>query len=328
MKFRAIVAGLSAASFGAAAPARAQCPTAVADGCQKAADLLNFVTPQLATAAVGGNPTLGQGGTLGGLGHFSIDIRGSVVNGQFPQLNNVGLSVSGAQRSAFTSKQQYIPFASIDAGVGLWRGISLGVTHVGGIDALVTMTYAPNWSSSGTSGQTSVTAPGGNAKFGYGARIGVLEESVITPGVSFAWVQRDLPTLSASGTVQASGANPGGTVALNDFSVNTSAWRITAAKSLVAFGFSLGFGQDKYDASSSLTATVATTGNPTGTQNVSFSTNRMNYFVGAYVNLLLFKLEAEFGLVKGQTASAPFNSFGSDPAASRSYLTLGLRFGR
>jgi hypothetical protein len=328
MRIRRIVLVLWVATLGAAAPARAQCPTAVADGCQKAADLLNFMTPQLATAVVGGNPTLGQGGALGGLGHFSIDIRGSVVNGQFPQLNNVGLSLTGAQRSAFTSKQQYIPFASVDAGVGLWRGFSLGVTHVGGIDALVTMTYAPSWNSGPGSSQTSITIPGGNEKFGYGVRLGVLEESVITPGVSFAWVQRDLPTLSATGSVQASGSNPGGTVALNDFTVNTSAWRITAAKSLVAFGFSLGFGQDKYDASTSLTATVAAPGNPTGTQQVNFSTNRMNYFVGAYVNLLLFKLEAEYGLVKGQTGSAPFNSFGSDPAASRNYFTLGLRFGR
>ena len=328
MKVRRFVTGLCAAAFGLAAPAYAQCPTAAADGCQKAVDLLNFMTPQLATAVVGGNPTLGQGGALGGLGHFSIDIRGSVVNGQFPQFNNVGLSLSGAQHSTFTSKQQYIPFASIDAGVGLWRGFSLGVTHVGGIDALVTMTYAPSWNSSTSSSQTSITIPGGSEKFGYGVRVGVLEESVITPGLSFAWAQRDLPVLSASSTLQASGSNPGGTVALNDFTVNTSAWRITAAKSFVVFGLSAGFGQDKYDAGSSLTATVATAGNPTGTQSVSFSMNRMNYFVGAYVNLFLFKLEAEYGQVTGGTAAAAFNSFGSDPATSRSYLTLGLRFGR
>lgn len=328
MNVRTLAAGLWAAAFAVAAPAHAQCPTATADGCQKAGDLLNFMMPQLATAVVGGNPTLGQGGALGGFGHFSIDIRGSVVNGQFPQLDNVGLSLSGAQHSAFTSKQQYIPFASIDAGVGLWRGISLGVTHVGGIDALVTMTYAPSWNSSTNSGQTSITVPGGSEKFGYGVRVGVLEESVITPGLSLSWVQRDLPALSGSSTVQASGSNPGGTVALNNLTVNTSAWRVTAAKSFVAFGLSAGLGQDKYDAGSSLTATVATAGNPTGTEHVSFSMNRMNYFVGAYLNLFLFKLEAEYGRVTGGTAAAAFNTFGSDPATSRSYLTLGLRFGR
>jgi hypothetical protein len=334
MKIRVIVAGLLVAAI--AAPAQAQCPTAAADGCQKAVDLLNFMTPQLATALVGGNPTLGQGGVLGGLGHFSIDIRASVVNGQLPQFNNVGLSTSGAQHSTFTSKQQYIPFPSVDAGIGLWRGLSLGVTHVGGVDALVTMTYIPNNIGQGdkttcagcsNSDQTNFTVTGGNEKFGYGFRLGLLEESVVTPGVSFAWVQRDLPILSLTSSVDASGSNPSGTIALNNFTINTSAWRITAAKSFLIFGISGGLGQDKYDASSSITATVTAPGNPSGTQAANLSMTRMNYFVGAYVNLFIFKLEGEYGQVTGGTVPAAFNSFGSDAATSRSYATLGLRFG-
>src|SRR5674476_357993 len=76
MKYRVIVAGILAVAI--AAPMQAQtCSTQTADACQKAVDLLNFMTPQLSTALVGGNPTLGQGGVLGGLGHFSIDIRAS-----------------------------------------------------------------------------------------------------------------------------------------------------------------------------------------------------------------------------------------------------------
>ena len=328
MKLRMIVAGLLATAAAIAAPAQAQCPTPVADGCQKAVDLLNFMTPQLSTALVGGNPTLGQGGVLGGLGHFSIDIRASAVNGQLPQFNNVGLSTAGAQRSTFTSKQQFVPFPSFDVGVGLWRGYSLGVTHIGGIDALVTATYIPTKiGSGGSSGSTNFTVSGSNPHFGYGVRIGLLEESVATPGVSFAWVQRDLPTLSLTGTIDASGSNPSGTIALNNFTVNTTAWRVTAAKSFLIFGISGGVGQDKYDANSSVTATVNAAGNPSGTQSAALSMTRMNYFVGAYMNLFVFKLEAEYGQVTGGTVPAALNSFGSDPATSRSYFTAGLRFG-
>src|SRR5271155_4117862 len=97
MRVRVIVCGLLATAI--AAPVQAQCPTPAADGCQKAVDLLNFMTPQLATSLVGGNPTLGQGGALGGLGHFSIDIRASGMNAQLPQGNNVGLSLTGAKAS-------------------------------------------------------------------------------------------------------------------------------------------------------------------------------------------------------------------------------------
>ncbi len=326
INFRVLAVGLMVTAV--VAPVRAQtsaCASGAAqDACQKAVSLLNFMTPQLSTALASGNPTLGEGGTLGGLGHFSVDIRASAVNGSLPQLTGVGLSVTGAQQSAFTSNNKLIPAASLDAGIGLWRGYSLGVTHVGGIDAIVTMTYLPNVNNGNGSGQTSFKVDGSNEKFGYGFRLGLLEESVVTPGVSFAWVKRDLPTVTLTGTVDPSGANPGGTLSLNNYAVNTQAWRVTAAKSLFIFGLSLGAGQDKYDASSTIVATAG--GNQSAPQLNTFAMTRTNYFVGAYVNLLILRLEGEFGEVTGGSVPTPFNTFGSDAAKSRSYFTLGLRF--
>jgi hypothetical protein len=327
MKLRVMVTGLLAAAI--AVPAQAQTSScasgATQDACQKAVDLLNFMTPQLSTALASGNPTLGQGGALGGLGHFSIDIRASAVNGSLPQASNVGFSPLGAQHSTFTSKNQYIPGVSLDAGVGLWRGISLGVTHVGGIDGIVTMTYLPNISTSGSSGG-SISTTGGSEKFGYGARLGILEESAVTPGLSVAWVQRDLPVVSFGETVNASGANPGGTIDLDNLAIKTSDWRITAAKSFNIVGLSLGYGQDKYNANSLLSVTVDG-GGSSQTPN-TFAMTRTNYFVGMFINLYIFKIEGEYGQVTGGSLPAAFNTFGSDAAKSRSYFTVGLRFGR
>ena len=201
MKFRVIMAGFFAAAIAAPMQAQtSQCANgATQDACQKATDLFNFMTPQLSTAIASGNPTLGQGGALGGLGHFSIDLRGSAVNGSLPTLSNVGLSTNGAQHSTFTSKSQLIPMVSADAALGLWRGVSLGVTHVGGVDAIVTMTYLPNITSdnSNSSGGSSSSDKtnfkvNNSTAFGYGVRVGLLEESAVTPGVSVAWVQRNL----------------------------------------------------------------------------------------------------------------------------------------
>ena len=84
MTFRTMMVVACGAGGVAAPGAGAVRRRAAADACPKAVDLLNFMTPQLSTALVGGSPTLGQGGVLGGLGHFSIDIRGSAVNGQLP----------------------------------------------------------------------------------------------------------------------------------------------------------------------------------------------------------------------------------------------------
>jgi hypothetical protein len=327
MRFRLIAAG--ALALAVAAPMHAQCSTQTADACQKAVDLLNFMTPQLSTALVGGNPTLGQGGTLGGLGHFSIDIRASGFSADLPKSDGVGLSTTGAKASTFSTKSQYFGVPSVDAGIGLWRGLSLGVTHVGGIDAIVTMTYLPNLSSSGSSGGTNFTVNGSNEKFGYGVRLGLLEESVVTPGVSFVWTQRDLPSISLSDSISASTGvgTASGTIALTNFAVNTSAWRITAAKSFLIFGISGGLGQDKYTANSTISTTVSGVSG-TGSEAQNFSMTRMNYFVGAYVNLFIFKLEGEYGQATGGTVPTGVNNFsGIDPAKSRSYFTAGLRFG-
>jgi hypothetical protein len=324
MKYRVIVAGFLAAAV--AAPVMAQCPTPAADACQKAADILNYVTPQLSTSLVGGNTTLGQGGTLGGLSHFSIDIRGGLLNGSLPQVGNIPLNTSGKHVDAFTTKNQIIPSVSLDAGIGLWRGMSLGITHVGGVDAIITMTYLPSLKSSGTSSSGDFTVKGSNEKFGYGLRIGLLEESLTTPGVSFTWAERDLPVVDFSGTVQASGTSPSGTLALNDFAVKTSTWRLTAGKSFLIFGLSAGYGQDKYNASSTISATVNGPFGGTGSQPGTFAMTRSNYFLGLSINVIAFKIEGEYGAVTGGT-DATYNTFTPPANKSRSYATLGLRFG-
>jgi hypothetical protein len=317
-----------------ASTAEAQCSGAVSvqDACRKAVDLVSFMTPQLSTALAAGNPTLGQGGTLGGLGHFSIDIRGSaVMNGSLPKLDNVGLGTTGQRASTFTSEDTPVPAASLDGALGLWQGISLGVTHMGGVDALVTATYLPNVSSGSGTGDVDFKVNGSSWKIGYGARIGVLEESALVPGVSVAWVQRDLPSVSLRGTISASGSNPGGTIALNDYAVKTTVWRVTTSKNLLFLGLSAGFGQDKYEATSSVAATVnapAPVGTQAGSGTANVSMTRTNYFVGAAVNLFLFKVEAEAGQVSGGSVPALLNNFGADANKSRSYFTLGLRFGR
>jgi hypothetical protein len=146
--------------------------------------------------------------------------------------------------------------------------------------------------------------------------------------VSLVWAKRDLPSVSFTATVDASGAaNPGGTLALNNFSVSTNAYRITAAKSFLIFGLSLGYGQDKYDATSTIVATVNGPFGGTGTQSGNFSMTRTNMFAGAYINLFIFKLEGEYGQVSGGSATT-FNNFNPSAGASRSYFSLGLRFGR
>ena len=293
------------------------------DACQKAIDLFKYLAPQLGTIIAGGNPTLGQGGNLGGLGHFSAGLRVNVLQGSLPQVQNVTPSVTGATSTQFQTKDQYIPMPTADLAIGVFKGIPLALTNVGGVDVLVSASYVPEFNNSGVS----VKVPNGSLKLGYGARVGILQESLLVPGVSVSYLVRDLPTLNVSGS---SGSD---SLYVNNLSLKTKAWRVTASKSLILFGLAAGFGQDKYDASTDVGAHVAArTVPPTSAANagpVSISQNltRTNIFADLSMNLLLFKITGEIGQVSGGTINT-YNTFsGKQPADSRLYGSIGGRFG-
>jgi hypothetical protein len=292
------------------------------DACQKAIDLFKYLAPQLGTAIAGGNPTLGQGGNLGGLGHFSAGFRVNVVQGSLPQVQNVTPSVNGATSTTFDTKDQFLPMPTADLAIGVFKGLPLALTNVGGIDLIVSASYVPEFNNSGVS----VKVPNGSLKLGYGARVGILQESLLVPGVAVSYLVRDLPTLDIAG------ANGNDSLYVNKLSLKTKAWRVTASKSLLLFGLAAGFGQDKYDASTDIGAHVAARPplSPAATAGpVSLSQNltRSNIFADLSMNLLLFKLNAEIGQVSGGTINT-YNTFsGKQAADSRIYGSVGARFG-
>jgi hypothetical protein len=332
MKARLLVsfaaAALSASSLGA--QISAQCPAGTTaqrvsqDACQKAVDLFKYMAPQLGTSITGGNATLGQGGNLGGLGHFSFGLRVNAVQGSLPQIQDISLATSGATNSpAINTKSQIIPMPTADLAIGVFKGLPLAITNVGGVDLLVSAAYLPEFNSSGVS----VKVPNGSLKLGYGARVGILQESLLVPGISVSYLVRDLPTVNIAG-------NSGGdSLYVNNLSLKTKAWRVTASKSLIFFGLAAGFGQDKYDASTDVSAHVAArTIPPTSAANagpISLSQNltRTNIFADLSMNLLLLKLTGEIGQVSGGTINT-FNTFsGKQAADSRIYGSVGARFG-
>src|SRR3954471_13571019 len=294
------------------------------DACQKAIDLFQYLAPQLGTAITGGNATLGQGGNLGGLGHFSLGFRVNAVQGSLPQVQNVTPAVTGATSTQFETKTQLIPMPTADLAIGIFKGLPLAITNVGGVDLLVSAAYLPEFDGSGVS----VKVPNGSLKLGYGARVGILQESLLVPGVSVSYLVRDLPTVNLTGT------SGGDSLYVNNLSLKTKAWRIVGSKSLLLFGLAAGFGQDKYDASTDVSAHVAARPLPFNTPAanagpISLSQNltRTNIFADLSMNLLLFKLTGEIGQVSGGTINT-YNTFnGKQPADSRIYGSVGARFG-
>jgi len=337
MKVRVLVSLVALALTAAAAGAQVdtqRCPPGTTNGlgvpdqarasqdaCQKAIDLFKYMAPQLGTSITGGNATLGQGGSLGGLGHFSVGLRVNAVQGSLPQVQNVTPSVTGATSTKFDTKTQIIPMPTADLSIGIFKGLPLAITNVGGIDLLVSAAYLPEFNSSGVS----VKVPNGSLKLGYGARVGILQESLLVPGISVSYLRRDLPTVNIAANTN------NDSLYVNNLSLKTNAFRLVASKSLLLFGFAAGIGQDKYESSADIRAHVAaralTPAANAGPVSLSQTITRTNVFADLSMNLLILKLTGEIGQVSGGTINT-YNTFsGKQAADSRVYGSVGARFG-
>ena len=285
------------------------------NACNTAIDLFQYMAPQLGASLAGGNTTLGQGGSLGGPGHFAITVRGNALMGSLPQVDKYDPSSSSR---TLDTKNQVMGLPTVDAAIGVFGGLPLGVTKVGGLDVLVNAAYIPEYSGGGVR----VQAPNGSLKVGYGARLGLLQEGLLTPGIGFSYVKRDLPTVDLS----AKTGTLGGQFDVSGLSVNTTSWRATASKSLLVFGVAVGGGQDTYDSKANIK--VTTTLLPAGSSaSADQSFTRTNYFADLSLNMMLTKFVAEIGTVRDGRIYT-YNTFNGKPAdASRLYGSVGLRIG-
>lgn len=296
------------------------------DACQMAVDVFQLMTPQLGLALAGGNATLGRGSTLG-TGHFSIGIRANVFQGDLPDVPSFPTPstngrVQRTEANALPSEKQIVGLPTADAAVGIFGGVPLGLTSVGGVDLLLSATYVP---SIGDETDDIQIKPDRNLQLGYGVRVGLLQESLLVPGVSFTFLKRDLPKTTITGT------SSNIDVFIRDVSVKTSAYRIVASKSLLLLGVAAGIGKDSYNQSANIQATVRSAP-PVGTQTsdeilLGQKLSRTNYFLDLSLNLPIFKLIGEVGQVTGGTVDT-YNAFATGRAdKARTYGSVGFRIG-
>lgn len=97
------------------------------DACQKALELFNYLNPQFGMLLAGGNATLGQGGTLGGLGRFALTLRVNAADQlAVPELDAIDYQEGAPQRSSYTTAAQIEGFPVADVAVGLYKGFPVG----------------------------------------------------------------------------------------------------------------------------------------------------------------------------------------------------------
>ena len=304
-----------------------QCTAGVTqDACQKAIDVFQYLAPQLGAVIAGGNATLGVGGTLGGLGRIYISGRANLVRSDIPRVDQVTPSTTGAHADVYPTQNMFAGIPEADVAVGIFRGLPLGVTNVGGVDLLGSVSYLPSLDVSGVH----LTTPNGSLKFGAGVRVGIVQESIIFPGVSVTYLRRGLPTVNLL-----SNNSAGDTLHVNNIDITTDSYRLVASKSLLLLGLAVGVGQDRYSSSATGSAYVAPRGAggigtpaaSVGPIAMSQNITRTTYFLDATLNFPIIKIIGEIGR-SGAVNIPTYNSFAGSPAGSaQTFGALGVRLG-
>lgn len=295
------------------------------DACQKAVDLFGYMTPQLGSVIAGGNATLGQSGVLGGLGKFTVLLRVTALQGGFPDAEDASVTGGPATTpTAYQVEDMPLPLPSIDGALGIFKGIPLGITSVLGVDVLGSAFYVPEYEDGE---DFSLTTPDGSFKFGYGARVGLVKETAMIPGVSVTYMQRELPRT----TIRTKPSDIDD-ISLSDFDNKATSWRIVAGKKLGFIGLSAGYGKDEYEAAANLSWHVQQGTVDEHQGNFAFGGRTVeanNLFANLMLNLKIVKLVGEVGqvTVTNLTADDFYNSFSQAPDDSRLYGSFGFRIG-
>jgi len=286
------------------APLSAQCNA----DCQRAEDAVKTFHPLAGLIVSGGNPVLGSGGTLGGLGHFFVSARVNAVKVAVPSTSSTNDSTTSA----------VVPAPVIEAGIGIWNGLGGGLLSV---DALASATLLPTTQVANLSVDPNATKIGKLALgLGYGARIGIIRGSFLIPSVSVSVMRRSLPRLQY-GTLGAT-ASPDSAFSF-DTDLHATNFRLTAGMHLLLLDLAAGVGYDIY--TSTAHVSYYNTLLSTATDTLNLNNKRELVFLDAGVNLVLLKVVGEIGFQTGKDQGLSTSYQGLDPKSGHVFGGVGVR---
>lgn len=332
---------LAAAAALFAAPAAAQndietvCTTGVpvvaVEECTIVAQAVDAAQPQLGILMAGGNPTLGTASTggvrLGLIPRVSLTGRINVVGARLPDIRE---SADGGT-DKFTVPA---PAVGANLSIGLTQGFSVApmIGGFGAIDLLGSVSVLPLELIGEDFGDNAFS-------WGAGARVGLIRESFVTPGVSVSLMYRSLGDVSfgevCSGTEvpiadNRSACSGDGDFGEIEFGLDNWSARAAISKRFLGLGLTAGVGYDRFETSADFA--VRAPGPPAGTEqvyrfnDVAVDNDRWSAFLDGSFTILFGSLVAEVGWMQG---SDPIEGFPAasdfDPKEGTFFGSLGAR---
>jgi hypothetical protein len=334
---------LAAAALVAAAPLAAQndistvCTTVPAqaqDECAIVAQAVDAAQPQLGILMAGGNPILGTASTggvrLGLIPRVSLTGRVNVVGARLPDIREL----EGGEANEFAVPA---PAVGANVSIGLTQGFNVApmIGGFGALDLLGSVSVLP---------LSLLDDFGDNAfSWGAGARVGLIRESFVTPGVSVSLMYRDLGDVSF-GTVCDGNLGPSVTAPTDpdrrsctadgdfgeiEFGLSNWSARAAISKRLLGLGLTAGVGYDQFETDANFafsTPAVAGTREVFLFEDVAVDNDRWSAFLDASFTVLVASLVGEVGWMQGSDAITGFPEASDfDPGEGTWFGSLGFR---
>lgn len=279
--------------------------------CNAAIDGAVVFHPVLGMLVSGGNPILGQFGSLGGFPHFTIAARVNATKLHTPDLDYDGTGTTVAAADEITA-----PAPVIEAGLGVFKG--MGLSGLLAVDLLASAQLLPTDQFDNFSVDKDATTIGSVAlSFGFGARVGVTQQKGALPAISASVMRRSLPTVTY-GDVTA------GDQYRYSFDMKATNLRAVAGYHFSALSVGAGLGWDKFTGNSDVEFTP--TVGPTQLVSADLDQTRTSAFLNAGLALGGFNLMGELGWQMGKDQNLATTFEDNNPSDNRMWASAALRF--
>lgn len=264
--------------------------------CGQVVSAFSAMQPGVGIAFSGGNPVLGTGSTLGmRLGlmpRVSISARANIARAEMPGLFD-NYKAAFDEGGLPQMERVGIPLGSlqVDAAVGVFNGFPLGL---GAVDLLGSVSFVPK--------VTEIGLTESIMNYGGGARIGILKQGLLLPGVSVSGMYRSMGTIGFGDL-----ATDPGSISSN---LKNLSLRAVASKGLLIVDLAVGAGYDRYtsdlDLGWKLACDIAECRDANNGQPLTLSseingkltTAAWNVFADAGIDLFLLRIVGEVGYQK------------------------------
>jgi len=280
--------------------------------CNAAIDLTRAYHPIAGLLVSGGNPLLGSGPSMGGLGKFAVSLRANATHVVVPEL-----AVDGSNNVA-QSDELLAPAPLIEGAVGLFRGLPNGLLS---LDFLGSLQLVPNEklvSDIRVDPDAPRVGPV-SLGLGYGGRLGLFGGSGALPGVSVSVMRRSVPQVGF-------GDMAAGDDFAADVNLNATNIRLVASTRLAVLTLAAGAGWSRYTGDAVATFRGSASAAPE-TVSLHLDQRRKVIFADAGLDLRFLRIVGEIGRQSGRDQQLVTNFQGFDDTKGTTFFSAALRFG-